>query len=63
MGKKRKQSSPAYLDWTQYRRVFQKASTPAPSEFKRVSLVSAAGLVLVGVIGFTIFSIMSLIPF
>lgn len=56
-------SGPEYLNWTQYRRVLQKATTPSKGDFKRTSIVSAAGLALVGLIGFGIFFLMSFIPF
>jgi protein transport protein SEC61 subunit gamma-like protein len=45
-----------------YTRVLKLASTPEWEEFSRVALVAGAGILLVGIIGFLIFLVMSIIP-
>jgi len=45
-----------------YTRVLKLASTPGWEEFSRVSLVSGAGIFLIGVIGFVMFLVMDVIP-
>ncbi|MES3160249.1 MAG: protein translocase SEC61 complex subunit gamma [Halorubrum sp.] len=49
-------------DLNSYIRVLKLASTPSTGEFLQVSKIAGAGIVLVGVIGFLIFAIMSLLP-
>lgn len=49
-------------DITSYVRVLKLASTPSTEEFSQVSLVAGAGIALVGVLGFFIFVIMSVLP-
>jgi protein transport protein SEC61 subunit gamma-like protein len=49
-------------DLTSYVRVLKLASTPAWEEFSRVALIAGAGVVLVGLLGFVIFILMSFIP-
>lgn len=49
-------------DLASYLRVLKLASTPSWEEFSRVSMIAGAGIVLVGIIGFIIFAVMSLIP-
>ncbi|MFT4883227.1 MAG: protein transport protein SEC61 subunit gamma-like protein [Natronomonas sp.] len=49
-------------DLTSYIRVLKLASTPSWDEFSKVSLVAGLGIVLVGLIGFVIFAIMTFIP-
>jgi protein transport protein SEC61 subunit gamma-like protein len=49
-------------DWTSYKRVLDLASTPSWEEFSQVSLVAGAGIFLVGLMGFLIFAVMSLLP-
>lgn len=45
-----------------YIRVLKLASTPSMDEFSQVSLVAGAGIVLVGILGFIIFALMTFIP-
>jgi protein transport protein SEC61 subunit gamma-like protein len=49
-------------DLTSYVRVLKLASTPSWDEFSKVSLVAGLGIVLVGLMGFLIFAIMTFIP-
>jgi protein transport protein SEC61 subunit gamma-like protein len=49
-------------DLTSYVRVLKLASTPSTEEFSQVSLVAGAGIMLVGVLGFMIFVIMTFMP-
>ncbi len=49
-------------DLTSYVRVLKLASTPSWEEFSRVALIAGAGIVLVGLIGFLIFAIMTFVP-
>jgi len=49
-------------DITSYVRVLKLASTPSWEEFSRVALIAGAGIVLVGLIGFVIFVLMTLVP-
>jgi protein transport protein SEC61 subunit gamma-like protein len=49
-------------DLTSYVRVLKLASTPSWDEFSKVSLVAGLGIVLVGLMGFIIFAIMTFIP-
>ena len=49
-------------DLTSYVRVLKLASTPSWTEFSRVALIAGAGIILVGIIGFLIFAIMSFVP-
>jgi protein transport protein SEC61 subunit gamma-like protein len=49
-------------DLTSYIRVLKLASTPSTEEFSQVSLVAGAGIVLVGLLGFIIFGLMTILP-
>ncbi|WP_137199170.1 protein translocase SEC61 complex subunit gamma [Halalkalirubrum salinum] len=49
-------------DLNSYIRVLKLASTPTWEEFSQVSKIAAAGIFLVGFIGFVIFAIMSVLP-
>jgi len=49
-------------DLTSYVRVLKLASTPSWEEFSRVALIAGVGIVLVGLIGFVIFVLMSVVP-
>jgi protein transport protein SEC61 subunit gamma-like protein len=49
-------------DLTSYVRVLKLASTPSWEEFSRVALIAGAGVVLVGLLGFIIFIIMTFLP-
>lgn len=50
------------LDLSSYIRVLKLASTPSWEEFSKISKIAGAGIVLVGLLGFIIFAIMSFIP-
>jgi len=45
-----------------YWRVIKLARTPTREEFQKIALVAAAGILLVGLIGFLIFEMMGLLP-
>jgi protein transport protein SEC61 subunit gamma-like protein len=45
-----------------YVRVLKMASTPSWTEFSQIATVAGAGIVLVGIIGFAIFAVMSVLP-
>lgn len=45
-----------------YGRVLRMARKPTPEEFRKMSLVSAAGIGILGVLGFAIYYLMSFIP-
>ena len=49
-------------DLTSYIRVLKLASTPTWDEFSKVSAIAGLGILLVGFIGFVIFSIMTFVP-
>ncbi|MFB6156416.1 MAG: protein translocase SEC61 complex subunit gamma [Haloferacaceae archaeon] len=49
-------------DLSSYRRVLELASTPSWDEFSQVSKIAGAGIFLIGLLGFLIFAVMSLIP-
>ena len=49
-------------DLTSYVRVLKLASTPSWEEFSQVAKIAGAGIILVGLLGFIIFVIMSFIP-
>ena len=49
-------------DLNSYLRVLKLASTPSWEEFSQVSKIAGAGILLVGLLGFIIFAIMSAIP-
>jgi protein translocase subunit secE/sec61 gamma len=49
-------------DLNSYVRVLKLASTPSRGEFLQVSKIAGAGILLVGVLGFLIFALMSVIP-
>lgn len=51
-----------YLNFDNYKRVLKLAVTPKMKEFFDVAKVVLAGLVISGLIGFTIFLSMDLIP-
>lgn len=50
------------LDLTSYVRVLKLASTPSWEEFSQVSKIAGAGIMLVGLLGFLIFVVMSVVP-
>ncbi|MFW5919391.1 MAG: protein translocase SEC61 complex subunit gamma [Halanaeroarchaeum sp.] len=45
-----------------YTRVLKLASTPDWEEFSQVALIAGAGIFLIGMMGFIIFLIMSVLP-
>lgn len=49
-------------DLTSYLRVLKLASTPSWDEFSQVSTIAGAGIILVGLLGFIIFLVMSFLP-
>lgn len=49
-------------DLESYVRVLRMASTPTWEEFSQVSKIAGAGILLVGLIGFIIFTVMSFVP-
>ena len=49
-------------DVTSYVRVLKMASTPTWEEFAQVAKIAGAGILLVGMIGYAIFVLMSFIP-
>jgi protein transport protein SEC61 subunit gamma-like protein len=49
-------------DLSSYTRVLKLASTPSWEEFSRIALIAGAGIILIGIIGFLIFSVMSFVP-
>jgi protein transport protein SEC61 subunit gamma-like protein len=50
------------FDLASYVRVLKLASTPSWEEFSQISKVAGAGILLVGLLGFLIFVIMTLLP-
>lgn len=50
------------LDLTSYVRVLKLASTPSWQEFSQVAKIAGAGIILVGLLGFFIFAVMSVFP-
>ena len=50
------------FDLNSYIRVLKLASTPSWNEFSQVSKIAGAGILLIGLIGFIIFAIMSFLP-
>lgn len=49
-------------DLGSYIRVLKLASTPSWEEFSQVAKIAGAGIFLVGLLGFVIFVLMSLLP-
>ncbi|EMA39253.1 MULTISPECIES: protein translocase SEC61 complex subunit gamma [Halococcus] len=49
-------------DLGSYTRVLKLASTPSWEEFSRIALIAGAGIVLIGFIGYVIFTIMNTLP-
>ncbi|EFW90727.1 preprotein translocase subunit SecE [Haladaptatus paucihalophilus DX253] len=49
------------LDLASYVRVLKLASTPSWDEFSKIAQIAGAGILLVGLLGFTIFAIMTFI--
>lgn len=49
-------------DLSSYRRVLELASTPSWNEFSQIAKVAAAGIFLIGLLGFVIYALMSFLP-
>lgn len=49
-------------DLVQYKQVLQLATRPSNDEFMRTALIAGAGIVLVGVLGFILFTAMTPLP-
>ncbi|MFB6148855.1 MAG: protein translocase SEC61 complex subunit gamma [Halobacteriales archaeon] len=49
-------------DLASYTRVLKLASTPSWEEFSQVSKIAGAGIILVGLLGFIIFIVMTFLP-
>lgn len=49
-------------DFSSYARVLKLASTPSWDEFSRVALIAGVGIILVGILGFLIFTVMNFVP-
>jgi len=49
-------------DLSSYVRVLKLASTPSWEEFSQIAKIAGAGILLVGLLGFLIFAVMSVIP-
>jgi protein transport protein SEC61 subunit gamma-like protein len=49
-------------DLTSYIRVLKLASTPSWEEFSQIAKIAGAGILLVGLLGFLIFVVMSFVP-
>ncbi|HMA05747.1 MAG TPA: protein translocase SEC61 complex subunit gamma [Methanomicrobiales archaeon] len=45
-----------------YWRVIKLARTPTREEFQKIAIVAAAGIILIGLIGFLILSFMGVLP-
>ena len=50
------------FELSDYIRVLKMASTPSWNEFSQVSKIAGAGIVLVGIVGFLIYVVMTFIP-
>lgn len=46
----------------QYKQVLQLATLPTNQEFKQTAQIAGAGIVLVGMLGFIIFTLMTVFP-
>jgi protein transport protein SEC61 subunit gamma-like protein len=49
-------------DLSSYTRVLKLASTPSWQEFSQIAKIAGAGILLVGLLGFAIFVVMTLVP-
>jgi protein transport protein SEC61 subunit gamma-like protein len=45
-----------------YTRVLRMASTPSWNEFSQIAKIAGAGILLVGLLGFAIFTVMNFLP-
>ncbi|MFC7044988.1 protein translocase SEC61 complex subunit gamma [Halobacteriaceae archaeon GCM10025711] len=50
------------LDMASYVRVLKLASTPSWDEFSQIAKIAGVGILLVGLLGFMIFVVMSFLP-
>jgi len=50
------------MDLTSYTRVLKLASTPSWQEFSQIAKIAGAGILLVGLLGFTIYVTMFVLP-
>ncbi|MFB6077490.1 MAG: protein translocase SEC61 complex subunit gamma [Halarchaeum sp.] len=50
------------LELSAYTRVLKLASTPGWDEFSQIALIAGAGILLIGLMGFVIFIVMSFLP-
>jgi protein transport protein SEC61 subunit gamma-like protein len=57
-----RQTMDVKYDVSSYRRVLELASTPSWDEFSQVALIAGAGIVLIGILGFLIFAVMTVLP-
>ncbi len=48
--------------FNKYWRVIKLARTPTRNEYSRIAIVAAAGILLVGLIGFIVFLIINVLP-
>jgi protein transport protein SEC61 subunit gamma and related proteins len=48
--------------FNKYWRVIKLARTPTRDEFSKIAIVAAAGVILIGIIGFAIYEFMLLLP-
>ena len=51
-----------YFNLVDYKRVLEYADFPTWEEFSRVALISGAGIMLIGLVGFVMYALMSFIP-
>jgi protein transport protein SEC61 subunit gamma-like protein len=49
-------------DLSSYTRVLKLASTPSWTEFSQIAKIAGAGILLVGLLGFTIYVFMTVVP-
>lgn len=63
MAKNKKEKNRDYLDKNKYLRVFQLSKTPDLDEFLKVSKIVGISVIIVGLIGYLIFTLMGFIPF
>ncbi|PSQ28090.1 protein translocase SEC61 complex subunit gamma [Halobacteriales archaeon QS_9_68_17] len=49
-------------DLTSYVRVLKMASTPSWEEFSQIAKIAGAGILLVGLLGFAIYLLMTFVP-
>lgn len=57
-----KNSEDSYFDLNQYRRVLEYATKPERQELIKVTIVAALSILLIGIVGFAIFFLMTFVP-